>query len=591
MSSLFTDRALSEAYDANGYIIFDLLDDEKIKALKSLFDEHVPVIQTDEVYESSRHRSDETNNLINDTLQQVMQESLAEITGENEILGGSFFVKSAGSQNFLHLHQDWSIVEEDKFETAFIWCALQDTDASNGGLFILPESHLFFNNRKSGSLPSNRLTFNDTIRSHTKDIELKAGQAIIYSDNLFHGSYTNPSEGHRVIATGRIMQKGSRLTYYHRLDDGRIGVYYFTKDTYLNGIRELAIGQIPDGLTPAYIEENNNTEINEKTVTEKLTGEILQDEEGSGGENGAEKSGGIQTFFKTYTPANIIGEIKYRLRKKNDQAQKVGKFYDQHHQDFIEVYGELIQAFRTTDISKILDYEFQSIGFKDGMTVLDAGCGVCRPAIHFAKKAKLSIKALSISQQQIDHANALINNVQAKGIETFHDDYHRIEEMFPNDHFDKAYFLVSFGHSTEKDELLQSLWKVLKPGGEVYIKDLFIRKTNNTKDQKDIHEEVRKINKSYHYQVAELSELLDAARKIGFILVFAKTIDIKLEDFENLTISNKFQELTGIYKIESFDNYIFPVEFLEIKLYKPAYNLEEGKDRYFLQNLLSKKAT
>lgn len=590
MSKLFTDKEISDQYDRDGYIILDLLDEEKVSDLRKLFDETIEVISSDELYESSRNRKDETNNLINDRLQVVMEESLGELTGDNEILGGSFFLKTAGSKNFLHLHQDWSVVEEDKFETAFIWCPLQDTDASKGGLFVLPGSHAFFQNRKSGSLPGMRISFNKDIRERVIDLDLKAGQAIVYSDNLFHGSHTNPSEEHRLVATARIMQKGSKLTYYHLQEDGRVGVYYFSKDTYLNGIRKLAVGELPDGLEPVFFEENRNVEISEKTVTEKLTGKpFIPEGTQSSSSNGSENVK-LKQFFKTYTPGNIAREIQHRLKKKDDSSQKVGEFYDAHHQDFIEVYGELIQAFRTTDISKILDYEFESIGLKDGMNVLDAGCGVCRPAIHFAKKANLAITAISISQRQIEHANALISDQMANGINAFKEDYHRIEEVFESGSFDRVYFLESFGHSTRKEELLLSLWKVLKPGGEVYIKDLFIRKTKNAQDQKAINEEIQKINGAYHYDVAELADVLDAARKIGFILVFAKTIDIKLEDFENLTISNKFQDLTGIYRIESFDNYIFPVEFLELKFYKPAFNIEEGKDRYFLQNLLSNKS-
>ena len=64
-----------------------------------------------------------------------------------------------------------------------------------------------------------------------------------------------------------------------------------------------------------------------------------------------------------------------------------------------------------------------------------------------------------------------------------------------------------------------------------------------------------------------------------------KTIDLPLEDFENLTISNDFQELTGINKIENLQEYVFPVDFFEITCIKPWNALEYGNSRYFLQNL------
>jgi hypothetical protein len=126
---------------------------------------------------------------------------------------------------------------------------------------------------------------------------------------------------------------------------------------------------------------------------------------------------------------------------------------------------------------------------------------------------------------------------------------------------------------------------VLKPGGEVYIKDLFIRVSDNWFVQRKINQEIDKINQAYWYDVADLNSFVDMVRKLGYVIVFIKTIDIPLEDFENLSISNEFQELTGIAKIDNWEKYIFPIDFFEVKLYKPEYDVSKGMHRYFLQNI------
>lgn len=64
-----------------------------------------------------------------------------------------------------------------------------------------------------------------------------------------------------------------------------------------------------------------------------------------------------------------------------------------------------------------------------------------------------------------------------------------------------------------------------------------------------------------------------------------QTIDLPLDQFENLTISNDFQELTGIARIEDWENYIFPVDWFEVKAMKPVHDIGAGNSRYFLQNL------
>jgi hypothetical protein len=65
---------------------------------------------------------------------------------------------------------------------------------------------------------------------------------------------------------------------------------------------------------------------------------------------------------------------------------------------------------------------------------------------------------------------------------------------------------------------------------------------------------------------------------------------LNLREFENLTISNEFQELAKIARIEDWGKYVFPVEFYELKLVKPDYDIHERPDRYFLQQLYSKRA-
>jgi len=286
------------------------------------------------------------------------------------------------------------------------------------------------------------------------------------------------------------------------------------------------------------------------------------------------------------------------LLKKNPEKQmnnsafipkssaEVGQFYNDQTDNFLKVYGKVIQAFRTTDVSVLLDYQIQAIGLKEGMVVLDAGCGVCGPAIHFAEKVGVKVEALTISSVQVQKAKENIKNSDASAlIHVQEGDYHTLEKYFPDNHFDAIYFLESFGHATNHLQVLDSAWKVLKPGGIIYIKDLFRKKALYKGMDKGIEKEIDNINQAYRYNVADLNTILDHVRKKGYILSSVKTIDIPLEEFENLTISNEFQELTGINKIENLRDYVFPVDFFELKLIKPAMDIFSGNSRYFLQNL------
>jgi hypothetical protein len=126
----------------------------------------------------------------------------------------------------------------------------------------------------------------------------------------------------------------------------------------------------------------------------------------------------------------------------------------------------------------------------------------------------------------------------------------------------------------------------LKQGGLLYIKDHFRREPLLPEHAPKIEREIRKINEAYRYNIADMYEILKHIRKQGWIVSKIKTIDIPIQDFENLTISNEFQELTGIAKIDGWGDYVFPVDFFELHLIKPQFSLENGLDKYFLQNLM-----
>jgi ubiquinone/menaquinone biosynthesis C-methylase UbiE len=279
--------------------------------------------------------------------------------------------------------------------------------------------------------------------------------------------------------------------------------------------------------------------------------------------------------------------IQIKSRKGSFQPKDVAAFYNTYNDKFLAVYGEVIQAFRTKDIEKLLDYQAEIMQLKPGMKLLDAGCGVCGPAIYFAKKYGVHVTAVTVSQVQFDAAQLRINEQGLNDqVHVVLGDYHELKKLTNTADYDIVYFLESFGHSPDHAKAIESAWLVLKPGGLLYIKDLFERKALLPEHQPKIDREVQKINKAYRYNIADLNAVLDCLRHSGWILSALKTIDLHVNDFENLTISNDFQELTGIGSIDNWADYVFPIDFFEILAIKPQHDLAYGLDKYFLQNLM-----
>jgi ubiquinone/menaquinone biosynthesis C-methylase UbiE len=279
-----------------------------------------------------------------------------------------------------------------------------------------------------------------------------------------------------------------------------------------------------------------------------------------------------------------MGKSELTSNKSFNNAEKVRNFYNQNTDNFIKVYGEIIQAFRTTDVNEYLDYTIKSAKLKPGEHLLDAGCGVCGPATYFAQKIpNIKIEACTVSDVQAEKGkgNILKNNL-TNSVNITRADYHDMVSVYGKSQFDVIYFLESFGHSTQKDILIDACWETLKPGGRLYIKDLFKRLSEDEWEQLRINQICNDINTGYEYEIADLSIVLDKIRAKGFILSFVKIPEVDLSQFEHLTISNDFQNLFNIAKIESWDDYIFPIDFYEILAIKPAINNLDNMHLYFM---------
>lgn len=265
------------------------------------------------------------------------------------------------------------------------------------------------------------------------------------------------------------------------------------------------------------------------------------------------------------------------------KPEHVREFYNETTEKFRKVYGDIIQAYRTKNVNDYLDYTIQSADLQDGQTILDAGCGIGGPAKYFATQLDIQVEGCTISDYQSDVGIKLIQDSELTDrVNIQRADYHQMNTIYPKDHFDRVIFLESFGHSNDKQALIDAAWEVIKPGGYIYIKDLFEREAGGDEDMKRIKEICLEINQGYQYAISDLHEIISIIRKKGFILNFIKTPEVDLDLFEHLTISNDFQNLFNISKIDSWENYVFPIDFFEIKAQKPAFMLDVNKHLYHM---------
>jgi ectoine hydroxylase-related dioxygenase (phytanoyl-CoA dioxygenase family) len=252
MKPLLKDPSAQRRVDSDGFVVARLFSEPQLERLRASYDRFVGDTEVSGLYESSRHKPYDVNRSITDAIHDEVVLAAGDLFHPSTIYGGSFMVKSHKDSEVLPLHQDWSVVEEDRYATLFIWCPLADATVLNGGLFVLPGSHRYFDTLRSGTYASNRYVLPPELHRRVVDVPLRAGEAILYRDALFHGSHANNGSQERVVVTARVVEEGARLVYYHRASETEVDVYQASPEFYLTHIDSLARGLMPAGVPKLY---------------------------------------------------------------------------------------------------------------------------------------------------------------------------------------------------------------------------------------------------------------------------------------------------------------------------------------------------
>jgi ectoine hydroxylase-related dioxygenase (phytanoyl-CoA dioxygenase family) len=270
MQPLLKDPSLQGDFERNGWVAVRLFSTEQVSLLFELYQQCIREDAVRGLYESSRHNSYRVNRFINEAIRDHVTLASRDLFLPSKIYGGSFMVKSHTDSEVLPLHQDWSVIEEDKYRTLFIWCPLIDVSVLNGCLFVLPGSHGYFRSLRSGSYPSNRFILPPDLHRHTLDIPLKAGEAILYSDALFHGSHANNGSGDRIVVTARVMESEASLVYFHKANDRETDVCQADEEFYLTHIDSLAKGKLPAEARKLYRRPYEHVSVTDQTLQAKI---------------------------------------------------------------------------------------------------------------------------------------------------------------------------------------------------------------------------------------------------------------------------------------------------------------------------------
>lgn len=202
--------------DKLGFCTFRVFEEDTILQLRKLYSEHFEHQPITGLYASHNANVAEKGLAISKSIQAIVQEHLQQVFPEYDYFLGHFMVKGAHVNKEFALHQDWNIVDEAKYKSYQVWIPLQLTSPENGGIFVVPGSHKFFNNYRSGSYGIPVVPDQEEIKHIATDLIIPPSNILIYHNGLFHASHPNHTNQIRIAVIVNYVERTAPTYFFQK---------------------------------------------------------------------------------------------------------------------------------------------------------------------------------------------------------------------------------------------------------------------------------------------------------------------------------------------------------------------------------------
>lgn len=330
---IFKNIEHQKIFEKQGFLVLPFLSNEEMQHMDKLFDELHPNLPESGFYAGSYSPDMEYKRKVSEEIKVVFKRAYEEIFQNYTPFGGAYLYKIPSPNSDLFIHQDWTVVDESKHVALNIWTPLCDITPSNGPLMVLPGSH--YDAFPVLRAPTMRYFFDHDYQIAMRQLEpiiVPAGTAVILNQSLVHYSPPNTSGKIRKAITAGVKTKDAQMIFHYKDpaqssnkiekfemdDDFFIHFENFFEDIYKRPKVGKSVGFI-DYEVPMFTGEALENII--KKMKTDAGFPYKEPELKPQTENKLQlPTEAINktklSFFKVYTPANILREIKYRITGK-----------------------------------------------------------------------------------------------------------------------------------------------------------------------------------------------------------------------------------------------------------------------------------
>jgi SAM-dependent methyltransferase len=262
---------------------------------------------------------------------------------------------------------------------------------------------------------------------------------------------------------------------------------------------------------------------------------------------------------------------------KSEYFRRVLRYYSSALQAYLDHLGTNWQSGRErigSDAPTAVSYNrylATRAGVESDERILDAGCGVCGPGIDIAGCfPEVEIDAVTLGVGQVRVARELIRQAGfGDRIRVHAADFHHLP--FQEQSFSLVMFLESNGYIYDPVLVFNEIYRVLRPGGRLYIKGVFLKEGVLSADEE---RERREVDATWAHHTLPLSTYVKAILSTGLTDVSTRELtDISFDHFGRaMFLPNSSDTLSSFGDLHDRDSQCptTVIFYHEIKARKPG---------------------
>ncbi|MBI1286600.1 MAG: hypothetical protein GC178_03385 [Flavobacteriales bacterium] len=148
------------------------------------------------------------------------------------VTNNSFIVKFPGTRSEFYLHQDSTGLDEWRYSPLSLWIPLQNTNITDGCIWLIPKSHRWFSPYRGISFRSMFDDHIELLKPYLIPIEMTEGDVLLFDDRIVHLSGSNIGKTCRVAVRSGIFPRGAELISVYRDEqaNGPVEIYAQEED-------------------------------------------------------------------------------------------------------------------------------------------------------------------------------------------------------------------------------------------------------------------------------------------------------------------------------------------------------------------------